>query len=234
MQQHERQHQGQHSVPEQRNSMRFFFILLTILAALGAIYFYLIPFLSSINSSGTQTNTDGQCLSNGQQFNGRQEAFTLAQMAEQYRTGHRFNGNYGYASYTLCYKDGSQRRVPSPVAPGYDNTKDKTKPLNYTHSEQILYRWLQKQLATVSSDPKTLAAVYVIIFSQVRVCDACVSSMVSWQSSLRQIAKTSLLYLAIWDIRPGTPSAFIPTVFPGGTGTPVAIADLRRVSIPFT
>lgn len=234
MQQHERQRRYQQPVPEQRNSVRFYSILLIILAALGVIYFYLIPFLASIHSGGTQTNTEGQCLSNGQQFNGRQEAFTLAQIAEQYRAAHPFNGNYGYASYTLCYKNGSQQRVPSPAAPGYDNTTDKTKPLNYTHSEQVLYRWLQQQLAKVSFDPKALAAIYVIIFSQVRVCDACVASMTPWQSNLRQIAKTPLLYLAIWDIRPGTLSAFIPTVFPRGTGTPVAIADLRRVNIPFT
>src|SRR5690242_2806989 len=42
MQQYEEQHQ--HPLPEQRNSVRFYFILLIILAALGAIGFYLIPF----------------------------------------------------------------------------------------------------------------------------------------------------------------------------------------------
>ena len=187
-----------------------------------------------LGNSGTQTPSEGQCRSNGQQFDGRQEAFTLAQMAEQYRAGHAFNGNYGYASYTLCLKDGSQQRFPSPVAPGYDNTVDKTKPRNDTHSEQALQRWLIKQLTSISFDANTLAGIYVITFSQVRVCDACLSDMVSWQADLRQAAKTSLLYLAIWDIRPGTPSAFLPTVAPKGTGTPVALGDLRRVSVPFT
>lgn len=187
-----------------------------------------------LGSDGTQTTSEGQCLSKGQQFNGRQEAFTPAQLAEQYRAGHAYNGNYGYASYTLCYTDGSQRPVPSPVAPGYDNTKDKTKPLNYPHSEQALYRWLQIQLAKISFDPKTLAGIYIVIFSQTRICDACIADMGSWQANLRHIAKTSLLYLAIWDIRPGTPSAFIPTVSPRGTGTPVALADLRRVPVRFT
>jgi hypothetical protein len=104
-------------------------------------------------------------------------------MAEQYRAGHTYNGNFGYASYTF--------------------------------------------------DSKTLVGIYVIIFSQVRVCDACMSDMVSWQANLRREAKTQLLYLAIWDIRPNSPSAFLPTVAPKGTGTPVAIVDLRRVPIRF-
>lgn len=186
-----------------------------------------------LGNSGGQANTNGQCLSNGAQFNGRREAFQLAQLSEQYRAGYSYNGNYGYASYTLCYKDGTQQRRLSSVAPGFDNVKDKTKPLNYTHSEQALFRWASSQLTSISFDAGKLAGIYVIIFSQVRVCDACVQDMVSWQSQLRQVAKTSLLYLAIWDIRPGTPSAFIPTVSPAGTGTPVAIADLRRVTINF-
>lgn len=98
-----------------------------------------------LGNDGGQANTNGQCLSGGTQFNGRQEAFQLAQLSEQYRAGHSYNGNYGYASYTLCYKDDTQQRRLSPVAPGFDNIKDKTKPLNYTHSEQILYRWAQGQ-----------------------------------------------------------------------------------------
>jgi hypothetical protein len=124
--------------------------------------------------------------------------------------------------------------VGSPVAAGFDNTTDKTKPRNYTHSEQILYRWLQIRLPKVTFDPLKLAAVYAIIFRQVRICDSCLSDMVAWQSGLRLAAKTSQLYLAIWDISPRTPSAFIPTVSPGGTGTPVAIADLRRASLRFS
>lgn len=187
-----------------------------------------------LGNDGGQAKIDGQCLSNGTQFNGRQEAFTLAQMSEQYRAGHPYNGNYGYASYTICYKDGTQQRLPSPVAPGFDNITNPTQPRNNTHSEQALYRWLSNQLAGISFNPKMLAGIYIIIFSQVRVCDTCLSDMVSWQSELRRVAMTPLLYLAIWDIRPGTPSAFIPTVSPQGTGTPVVSADLRRVTINFT
>jgi hypothetical protein len=187
-----------------------------------------------VDNSGSQTSSEGQCRSNGQQFDGRQEAFALAQMAERYRTGHAFHGNYGYASYTLCLKDGTQQRFPSPVAPGYDNTTDKAKPRNYTHSEQALQRWLEMKLKSTSFDSQTLAGIYVIIFSQVRVCDACMSDMASWQANLRREAKTQLLYLAIWDIKPGSPSAFLPTVAPKGTGTPVAIVDLRRIPIRFT
>ncbi|HEU5380731.1 MAG TPA: hypothetical protein VFV38_35355 [Ktedonobacteraceae bacterium] len=101
--------------------------------------------------------------------------------------------------------------MPSPIAPGYDNTTDKTKPRNYTYSEQTLYRWLQNQLAAITFDPQALASIYVIIFSQVRVCDECLPTMASWQAALRRVAKTNLLYLAIWEIQLGTPSAFSPT-----------------------
>jgi hypothetical protein len=73
-----------------------------------------------------------------------------------------------------------------------------------------------------------------IIFSQVRICDLCVSEMVSWQATLRHRARTNVLYLAIWEIQLGTPSAFSPTAQPKGTGTLVASADLRRVTIRFT
>ncbi|HEY1350557.1 MAG TPA: hypothetical protein VGF67_13115 [Ktedonobacteraceae bacterium] len=205
------------------------FLLLFLLVVLIFAYTGL-----RLGNSRTQTSPEGQCRSNGQRFDGRQEAFMLAQMAEQYRERHAFNGDYAYASYTLCLKDGSQQRFLSPVAPGYDNTADKTKPRNDTHSEQALQRWLIKQLTGISFDANTLVGIYMIIFSQVRVCDACLSNMVSWQADLRQAAKTSLLYLAIWDIRPGTLSAFLPTVAPKGTGTPVAIGDLRRVSVSFT
>lgn len=220
-----RQQQGQSRRPP---TSLFILLLLLLLLLLAVAYSSL-----RLGNSSSQPSTEGQCLSHGQQFNGRQEAFTLAQQAEQYRTSHPYNGNYGYASYTLCSKDGSEQRVVSPVAPGYDNTTDKTKPRNYTHSEQALYRWLQKQLMGLSFDPQALTAIYVIIFSQVRVCDACLSDMVSWQSDLRQAAKTAQLYLALWDIRPGSPSAFIPTVSPEGTGTPIVIGDLRRLMIRF-
>lgn len=219
-QQHQKEHQSK------RGMVIFPLILLLIVSVIAYT-------VLRLGNDGDQANTNGQCLSSGTQFNGRQEAFLLAQASEQYRASHAYHGNYGYASYTLCYKDGTQQRRLSPVAPGFDNIKDKTKPLNYTHSEQILYRWAQGQLAGLSFDANKLAGIYVIIFSQVRICDACISDMVSWQSALRQLVKTPLLYLAIWDIGPGTPSAFIPTVSPAGTGTPVAIADLRRVPIRF-
>jgi hypothetical protein len=205
------------------------FLLLCLLVVLVFAYSAV-----RLGNEGTSTTTEGQCLSNGKQFNGRQEAFLLAQKVEEYRAGHPFNGNYGAASYTLFYADGSQQRVPSPIAPGYDNTTDKTKPRNYTHSEQALYRWLQNQLAAISFDPQTLAGLYVIIFSQVRICDLCLSEMVSWQATLRHRARTNVLYLAIWEIQLGTPSAFSPTEQPKGTGTPVASADLRRVTVRFT
>ena len=157
---------------QERQSNNGWIIFLLLLLLIASVFAYTA--LRTGNDGG-QTNTDGQCLANGTQFNGRQEAFQLAQLSEQYRTGHAFNGNYGYASYTLCSQDGTQQRKVSPVAPGFDNTTDKTKPLNYTHSEQTLYRWASSQLTDISFDAQKLVAIYVIIFTQVRVCDACLA-----------------------------------------------------------
>lgn len=55
--------------------------------------------------------------------------------------------------------------------------------------------------------------------------------MVSWQRTLRTIVRTNNLYLSIWDLLPG--KGFDPSAHPAGSGKPVAIGDLRKVSISF-
>lgn len=186
--------------------------------------------LSSIHvqtNTATQTNSEGQCLPNGQGFDEQQEAFTLAQMAEQYRSAHPYGGNYGFASYTICYKDGTQQRYPSPPAPGYGQTS------NDNHSEQALYKWLEMRLASLSIDTSQVAAIYAMIFSQVRVCPPCQRDMVTWQKGLREAARTDNLFLLVWDIKFLSKSGFDPAVSRAGNGTPVAIGDLEKVEIAF-
>lgn len=178
-----------------------------------------------------QSEAEGQCLSAGQDFNTEQEAFTLAQAAEQQRRMQPFGGNYGLGSYTLCYKDGSQRRVQSPVFRGYRNTTDKTKPPNYTHSEQATYGWLQSEFSHLSIDRGRVRAIYTVIFSQVVICLPCRRDMKSWQRTLRQIVKTNNLFLSVWDIAPE--KSFAPSTYPAGIGTPIAADDLEEVRIQF-
>lgn len=202
-------------------------VFLLLLLALLIIIFAL-PSLNTSTNTATKTVSEGQCLDNGRGFNTPQEAFTLAQAAEQYRTVHPFGGNYGLGSYTICYQDGTQQRFQSDVYPGY---YAQNPPRHITHSEQSTYQWLQDELSNLSVESSSVTAIYTVIFSQVIVCIPCRQDMVSWQRALREKAKMNKLYLFIWDTVPG--KGFAPTAYPGGTGTPVSLYDLERVPIQF-
>jgi len=101
--------------------------------------------------------------------------------------------------------------------------------VNVTHAEQAIYQWLQNQLAQLSLDITSVEGIYAVIFSQVLVCGPCRSEMVSWQRVLRQKARTTRVFLSIWDLNPG----FDPATFPAGPKKAVALADLERVPILF-
>jgi hypothetical protein len=208
-------------------------LLIFLLVLLGFfVLIFALPSLKTQVSTGTQTASEGQCLPGGQGFDEQQEAFTLAQTAEQYRAAYPFRGNYGLGSYTICYGDGTQQRVQSPVIPGYNNKSGQGR-LNDTHSEQGVFTWLGDELEALTIDQSRVAAIYAVIFSQVIVCDPCQQDMITWQRTLREKARTNNLYLSIWDIRPRSKSSIIPATYPAGTGTPVAIEDLRKVPIRF-
>src|SRR5437870_13506027 len=105
-------------------------LLLLLLLVVGILV------LSTLNTSvnvGVQNGANNSCPSVGQSFDTRQEAFTLAQTAEQYRSTNPFGGNYGLGSYTICYNDGTQQRNQSIPFKGYDNKNDNIKPFNYFH-----------------------------------------------------------------------------------------------------
>jgi hypothetical protein len=145
----------------QKSSAGSLLLLLLLLGLLGLLLFAL-PFINSQETTSTQTSSEGQCLENGHGFNTPQEALTLAQTAEQYRTAHPFKGNYGLGSYTICYKNGDQQRFQSDVYRGFDR-EDTENQLD--HSEQFTYKWLQDNLSQLSVDRNTIQAIYVVIFS---------------------------------------------------------------------
>lgn len=204
-------------------------LLLLLLLLLGIGILALLSTNVQVNTS-TQSASEGQCLSSGQDFDAQQEAFTLAQAAEQYRVAHPFGGNYGLGSYTICFKDGTQQRFQSPVFKGFNNPNT-NQARNATHSEQSAYGWLQLQLSRFSIDRSTVSAIYTVIFSQVQVCPDCVQDMRFWQSTLRQKAKMPQVFLSIWDIVGG--KGFNPATYPAGTGITVTVNMLRKVPIQF-
>ena len=214
---------------QQQKSTLPLIIFLLIFLVLG-IFFLLPSYNSGVNTS-TQSTTKNQCPPARQSFDARQEAFTLAQSAEQYRRAHPFGGNYGLGSYIICCTDGTQQREQSRLYEGFYSTELPKSLQHITHSEQYANDWLQGQLSSLSIDPDEVMAIYAVIFSQITVCVPCQQDMIYWQRSLRQEAKTDKLYLSIWDIIRG--KGFAPVTNRAGTGTPVAITDLRQVPIRF-
>ena len=107
------------------------------------VLFIALPYLKLGTLAGVQTQSnDGQCLPKNQGFNERQEAFTLAQTAEQTRSATPTTANYGLASYTICYKDGSQSRVQSNVFSGQNNTNQFPKGAMHAETSRIYGTWL--------------------------------------------------------------------------------------------
>ncbi len=206
----------------------FLWLTLFLVAALLLLLLALPLFNVNVGTT-SQTEPAGQCDFTTKTFNARQEAFLLGQRLASYRETHPTFANYGMGSYTICYKNGTQQRFPSPIAPGYSQ---KPTPTNATHSEQAVYQWLLRQFRDLALDFSTVSGIYAVIFSQVTVCDLCEADMVSWLSNLRQAAKTNKVALSVWDLARG--AGFAPTVQPGGNGAPATPDDVERVPIPFT
>lgn len=215
---------GEIELTRKRSSLWLIFLLLLLFVLLVLA----LPLVNTRVNTSTQTGIQSQCPETGQHFDDQQEAFTLAQAAQQYRSAHPFRGNYGLGSYIICFQDGSQQRNQSPVFKGYDSP---TQPKNQTHSEQSSYGWLQLQFSRLSIDPTSVTAIYAVIFSQVLVCPACKKDMISWQRTLRQKVKMDNVVLSMWDILPE--KGFDPAKYPAGTGTFVTPEMLEQVNIPF-
>jgi hypothetical protein len=130
--------------------------------------------LGSLNLAGSATQTQtGQCPP----FDEQQEAFRLAQIAEQYRKANPRGTNYSLGSYTVCYTDGKTISGTTRVARGFDAKTPND--IHKTHAEQAVYVFLKGRLAVLSLDPGKVVVINAMIFSQVSVCGACQADMIS-------------------------------------------------------
>lgn len=205
-------------------------ILLLLLLLFGSLF----AFASRINTTSTTTTTTTTTSSSKDcpGFDAQQEAFLLAQQAEQKRQAVPFAGNYANAFFLVCFTDTSRPSVRDGVRP-VQGFYDKTNPVASwkTHSEQGVYTFLRLKMGGLGIDPAQILALDVVIFSQVRVCDPCQQSMINWQAGLRLAAKISNLYLSIWDLT--FSAGFDPAQYPAGTGIPVTPLSVEEVPIPF-
>ena len=173
--------------PRQEQSQRFWSVLLILIALLGFVYFYIIPFLSS-----SHTGSDG--WSDTQQ---RQIAFDLAQNVQSYRqqlNEHR-RINYGDA-YLEATGIATPFRPPNP----FDGMDSPSGAKNDTHSEAKLKGWA---LATIRRSLQSLPSgsiINVLIFTQVKTCPECRKAVPTWVQQLRQVAPSGVrVNLYIWQ-----------------------------------
>jgi hypothetical protein len=197
-------------------------IIVLICLIIGILLF--APSVGHFVNSLSTTNS-GNCTSQG--FDYKTEAQSLASDLQAYRSAHPFRGNYGNASIVVCYADGTFWRNQSLSYQGTGN------PQNDNHSEKLAFAWLQQQVIQLPTN-KTLtnARAYTLVFSQVRVCDACKTEMTNWLSDLRTLSGNPTLALAIWQIKPGSGSGFDPARKPAGI--PLDLNDVKQVQVGFT
>lgn len=211
----------------QKQSSKWWLIFLLILLLIVGVFVLLPSYNAGVNTS-TQSTTQNQCPQAGQNFDAQQEAFTLAQTAEQYRRAQPLPINYGLGSFIICFTDGTFKREQSSVFKGRSSN---SYPGNDTHSEQSAYGWLQNRLVALSIDPDTISAIYATIFSQVRVCSFCKQDMVYWQRTLREKARTNNVFLSVWDI--GFQQGFNPKLYPAGLKSAITTVGIENVRINF-
>lgn len=210
-------------VPQQKSTLLIIFLLLVIIV--GVVF--AAGSLSNIGTATTTATTTQQCPV----FDEETEAFRLAQIAELYRMRNPDPRNYGLGSYFVCYVSGEIGTYQTPVFAGANDTTGQNS-INSTHSEQLTYRQLQNKLANPALHVDDIVNIFVVIFSQVIVCDSCIADMVSWQSVLRQKAGVEQLFLSVWQLRPGQ-GGFNPRLFPRGLKAPIAPAGIEQVDVPF-
>ncbi len=176
----------------QRQSQRFWWVLLILLACLGGIYFYVIPFLSSVG-----VGTGGSSSGGWSETQQRQIAFDLAQNVQNYR--HRINErrriNYGDA-----YMDATGMSTPFRPPQPFDGMDSPPGAKNDTHSETKLKGWA---LATIRKNGQNLpsgSTVNVLIFTQVKTCPDCRRDVQAWVKQLQQGAPSGVqVNLFIWQ-----------------------------------
>ena len=178
--------QQQHSQRQQQKQQRefpprFLWVVLILLASLAAIYFYVIPFLSSMAGGSTGSAFSGGWSVSQQ----RQIAYNLAQTVQNYRQ--RINEqrriNYGDA-YLVATGINPPFRPKQP----YEGMDSPSGAKNDTHSETKLKGWalltIRQQLQHLPSG----STINLLIFTQVKVCPECRSDINAWATQLQQAA----------------------------------------------
>lgn len=192
MQQQQHQQPAQQHRPVRQGPGRFLWVMLIIIAALGAIYFYLIPFLAS--SGGGSKNNASSAWSAAQQ---RQIAFQLAQNVQDYRQRIHEGRRINYGDAILQASGIAQPFRPKQPMPGMNAPNP---PQNDTHSENMLKGWA---LYTIRKSLQQLPAgsvINLLIFTQVKVCPDCRRDIQTWAKQLQQAAPAGVsVNLSIWQ-----------------------------------
>jgi hypothetical protein len=155
------------------------------------------------------------------------------------------NANIGGATITLCPANGKEYSKHSPLYEGYYYLGNDA-PKNSTHSEQRAYTWV---IGTLKPDKLQAGDhIYVTIYSEIPVCQACQADMVTWNADFQAKVPASVkVQTQVWQMRLGSPAAtgkdpvpptaqnlgFVPQRFPTGTGFPLQFGDVQMVSINF-
>jgi hypothetical protein len=205
----------QEQVPMQRPSHCLAIVVLLIILVFAVLY-AIAQFGASFGGSGYSFE--------------QEEAYQLAQETQNWRRYHPTGSNYGLASITIFYQDGSSRRFVRETHGIFFPFK--SDPARQIHSEEFAHDWILEELDILRNsryiDAQT-TSITIIIFSQVDVCGPCQKKMRSWQKEFRQAAGTQALTLSIWDLTHGYNPAKSPK------GSPVASEDdVVEVPITFT
>jgi hypothetical protein len=180
-------------VQKQEQSRRFWWVLLIILAALGAIYFYLIPFLSSAGVGG-----QGGPVSTGwTTAHQRHIAFDLAQNVQDYRQRIHERREINYGDAYLQVTGIAQPFRPKQPYPGMDAPNP---PEHDTHSEHMLKGWGLYTIRNSLHNVPAGSTINMLIFTQVKVCPPCRKAIQTWAKQLQQTAPAGVsVNLSIWQ-----------------------------------
>src|SRR5712692_4755976 len=175
------QHQWQRQRQRREFPPRFFWVVLILIASLAAIYFYAIPFISSIGGGSTGSAFSGGWSVSQQ----RQIAFILAQSVQSYRQSiHEPRRiNYGDA-YLVATGINPPFRLQQP----YSGMDSKPGAKNDTHSETRLKGWALLTIRQKLQNLPSGSTINLLIFTQVKVCPDCRRDINGWATQLQRAA----------------------------------------------
>jgi hypothetical protein len=224
MQHHEYQRPRQRHLPRQRNAARSIFILLLLVAALGALSFYLISLLFSTTNSGTSS------------FDAHTEALKLALKVQDYRQRNRSIGrNLGMGEIVLIGQDGKPVEYSSPIYEG-EKASAAYDP-NANHSERRTHDLFLLPQLKILQDNGALdraQSVSILVFSQIYVCPPCRADMRGWWKDFKNAVSTQnaakIQQPTIWELT--------GSYNPDRSGWPqwtvvVNEDDVEQVNVPF-